>query len=229
MPNLIVSSAVDTFMQSGDKQGMQESISTATGGNAVAFGYQSTASGNNSSAFGYANTADGNYSSAFGYTNTASGYYSSAFGYGNIASAQGSLAVGYQNTASVIGSSAVGYLNTASGGSSSAFGIGNTASGDYSSAVGCRVKTAVNNTQEFGFWAGSTVRSGAVRVHGTGMVQFTVQDRSTEYGDGGTTAGSEADNTLGRGMWAIRRNGLSFILDYNDAGTIKNLTLGTVT
>jgi hypothetical protein len=61
------------------------------------------------------------------------------------------------------------------------------------------------------------------------MVALTVQDRATEYGDGGTTAGSEADNTLGRGMFAIRRNGLQFILDYNDGGTIKNFVLGTVT
>lgn len=215
MPNLIVSSAIDTFMQSGDKQGMQESISTATGGNAVAFGYQSTASGYRSSAFGYLNTASGVYSSAFGYLNTASGNNSSAFG--------------YKNTASGLYSTAVGYGNIASVDYSSAFGAINTASGNFSSAFGSRVKTTVANTQEFGYWSDTFTRAGAVRVHGTGMVQFTVQDRSTEYGDGGTTAGSEADNTLGRGMWAIRRNGLSFILDYNDAGTIKNLTLGTVT
>ena len=60
------------------------------------------------------------------------------------------------------------------------------------------------------------------------MVQQTVQDRATKYTDGGTTAGSEADDTLGRGMFAIRKNGLIFSLDYNDSGTIKTVVLGTV-
>jgi hypothetical protein len=45
----------------------------------------------------------------------------------------------------------------------------------------------------------------------------------------GSGAGSEAASTLPRGMWAIRRNGLSFILDYDDGGTVKNLIIGTVT
>ena len=39
----------------------------------------------------------------------------------------------------------------------------------------------------------------------------------------------ERDNTLARGEFAIRRNGLQFILDYNDAGTVKNIILGTAT
>lgn len=41
--------------------------------------------------------------------------------------------------------------------------------------------------------------------------------------------GVERDNTLARGEFAIRRNGLQFILDYNDAGTVKNIILGTAT
>ncbi len=60
------------------------------------------------------------------------------------------------------------------------------------------------------------------------MAALPVVNSATEPSDGGATAGSEAAGALPRGMWSIRRNGLSFILDYNDAGTVKNLTLGTV-
>jgi hypothetical protein len=38
----------------------------------------------------------------------------------------------------------------------------------------------------------------------------------------------EKDNSIASGEFSIRRNGLQFILDYNDAGTVKSLTLGTV-
>jgi hypothetical protein len=61
------------------------------------------------------------------------------------------------------------------------------------------------------------------------MVSSTIQNKSTPYDDGGTTLGSEADDTLGRGMFSIRRDGLEFVLDYNDGGTIKSIILGTAT
>ena len=173
--------------------------------------------------------ASGDSSSAVGYGNTASGYYSSAVGIINYASRYKSIAVGLGNTASGNYSSAVGRYNTASSMYSSAVGIGNTASGNYSSAVGYKSNTTVANTVELGYWSSSSTRSGAVRIHQTGMVALTLQNRSTEYGDGGATHGSEADNTLMREAYSIRRNGDVIILDVNIGGTVKNLTLGTAT
>ena len=142
----------------------------------------------------------------------ASGYSSSAFGYDNRATGSGSSALGYGNEAHY---------------SSSAIGYDNVASGTYSSVFGHRVTTTVNNTCEVGYWSNGTTRAGAVRMHSTGMVAVTLQNRSTEYGDGGPTHGSEADDTLPRECYAIRRNGDDIILDVNIGGTVKNITLGT--
>ena len=158
----------------------------------------------------------------------ASGYRSSAFGYDNEASGDRSSAVGYSNEASGDYSSAIGYDNEASGDYSSAFGYYNEASGDYSSAFGCRVTTTVNSTCEVGYWSNSTTRAGAVRMHSTGMVAMTVQQRDAALGDGGATAGSEADDTLPRGMVAFRihsSDGTCY-LDWNDGGTVRTITLG---
>ena len=215
---------------------------TASGGNALALGYSNTASGflssaigsNNSassyscSAFGYSNTASQSNSSAIGFYNTASGGNSSAFGYFNTASGNYSSAVGYNNTASQNNSSAIGYDNTASGTNSSAVGWGNTASGNNSSAVGYRARTAVNNTFEAGYWSNATTRGGAIRMHPNGQVAMTIEDSASAPTDGGATAGSEADGTLARGMFAIQKNGTAVTLYYNNGGTIQSLSLGTL-
>jgi len=81
--------------------------------------------------------------------------------------------------------------------------------------------------QELGHWSDSTTRGGAVRVHGTGMVALTMQNRATAYTDGGATKGSEADNTVLREGFAIRRNGDVILIDINVGGTVKTLSLGT--
>jgi hypothetical protein len=61
------------------------------------------------------------------------------------------------------------------------------------------------------------------------MAALTLQNRATEYGDGGTTHGAEADNTLMREAYAIRRNGDAIFMDINIGGTVKNISLGTAT
>lgn len=183
--------------------------------------------GANSALVGIGNTAAGADATSIGRLNTASGAYSLAEGYNNIASGASSFALGISNTASGTISLTLGAENIASGGESTAVGRSNTASGAGSSAFGVGVKTATGSVQEIGKWAGAT-REGAVRIHGgTGMVAMTVQNRATEYDPFVGTAGAEPDNQLAPGMFAIRRNGLNFILDYNDAGTIKNISLGT--
>ena len=42
------------------------------------------------------------------------------------------------------------------------------------------------------------------------------------------TAGAEGIQELGRDMFTIQRDGDAFSLYFNDAGTIKSLSLGTV-
>ena len=200
----------------------------ASGTNSSAFGYGNTASGFNSSAFGHSNTASSYYSSAVGYDNTASGYFSSAFGYLNNAEGNYSSAVGYINSASGDNSSAVGYGNNAEGSEASAIGFTNTASGNNSSAIGQRCKTTIANTAEIGYWSSTTVRAGAIRMHPNGQVAMTIEDSATAPTDGGATAGSEADATLGRGMVAIQKNGTAVTLYFNNGGTIQSLSLGTL-
>ena len=121
-------------------------------------------------------------------------------------------------------------MNSSSSGDASAFGNRCVASASKASAFGYRTKTSVANTAEVGYWSNATTRGAAVRVHGTtGMSSMTVQNRATAYTDGGATAGAEADNTLGREMISLRRNGDVLLLDVNVAGTVKTLSLGTAT
>ena len=182
---------------------------------AVAIGSHTTASGSYATAIGTYATASGSYATATGYGATASGY-------GAIASGSSANATGYVAYAS-------GNTATASGYFATAIGYGATASGYGASAFGYRAKSATANAQELGYWSNSTTRAGAVRVHGTGMVGMTIQNRSTAFGDGGATAGSEADNTLLRGGIAFRRNGDVILVDVNIGGTVKTLSLGTAT
>ena len=161
-------------------------------------------------------------------TQVASGTNSSAIGSRNTASENYSSAIGYDNTASGTNSSAIGYDNIASGYGSSAIGSRNTASGYYSSAFGYRTTTTVNETFEAGYWSNASTRSTAVRLHPNGQVAMTIEDSATAPTDGGATAGSEADGTLGRGMFAIQKNGTALTLYYNNAGTIQSVSLGTL-
>ena len=213
----------------------------ASGGNSIAIGTNSTASGDYCSASGYNAKATNIYCTASGYYSTASGAYSTASGYnakataftasafGNNANASGTdaTAVG-ANAQAISGSStAMGKSASASGAVSTAVGNNANASGYNSTAVGKFVKTTVANTTEIGYWSSTSVRAGAVRVHSTGMVAQTIQNRSTAYGDGGATKGSEADNTVIREGIALRRNGNEILVDLNIAGTVTTLSLGT--
>lgn len=172
----------------------------ASGGSAVTIGNSSIASMENSTAIGTGSTASGDY---------------------------GSTASGYNATASGDGSTANGTGSTASGNYSTSSGSYSTAAGNYSTAAGNYVKTTVNNTSEIGYWSDGTIRGGAIRAHSTGMVAMTIQNRSTAFGDGGATAGSEADNTVIREGIALRRNGNALFIDLNIAGTVTTLSLGT--
>ena len=217
---------------------------TASAGGGVGIGYQNTTSGNyGSSAFGYKNQATGftstsmgaynvasgfSRASAIGYLNRASGDQSSAFGYYNTASGNYSSAFGKSNTASGSNSSAFGWNNVASGNDSCAFGYKNVASGNNSCAFGYLAKTTVANTFEIGRWALVGGRKSVIRMHPNGQVAMTIEDSASAPTDGGATAGSEADGTLARGMFAIQKNGTAVTLYYNNGGSIQSLSLGTL-
>jgi hypothetical protein len=223
-----------TQVASGDNATAIGQNNTASGPYKIAIGRNNTSSGSNfygGVSIGSSNTSSGDYNAcAIGISNTASGYYSVSVGYHNTSSGTASMSVGRQNTSSNLNSIAIGLGNTASGYYSVAVGYVSTVSARDAVVVGRKAKTAVEKTVEIGWWSTATVRGSAIRAHGlTGMVQFTIQNRSAQYGDGGTTAGSEADNQVGREMYAIRRDGDTIKLDVNVAGTMKTLTLGTAT
>jgi trimeric autotransporter adhesin len=215
----------------------------ASGENAVAIGNRATASDDNATASGYRANATNYNATASGYAANATGYSATASGAYTLASGDRSFATGYDanatgNYSTATGSytRATGDFSTASGYAANASGYRATASGatsrasqTNSGAFGHRAKSDTANVQELGYWSNSTTRAGAVRVHGTGMVGMTIQNRSTAFGDGGATAGSEADNTLLRGGIAFRRNGDVILVDVNIGGTVKTLSLGTAT
>lgn len=202
----------------------------ASGAYSSVLGSGNTASGAYSCAVGFASVASGGRSSAFGYQATASNSNATAVGRISTASGPSALSAGAQCTASGYQSMAAGFAAVASGSNSVAVGFGVTASATASSAIGSSAKTTIASTLEVGVWSSSTVRSSAVRLHGaTGMASQSLQNRSTAYTDGGATAGSEADNTLSREMYSIRRNGDVLLIDVNIGGTVKTLSLGTAT
>ena len=192
----------------------------ASGLESVAIGSHTTASATASGSYGYA--------TAVGYDATASGYYgyATAIGYDATASSY-STAVGYSSAATGFASTAIGDLSEASDNFCTAIGYHAKASSTNTSAIGKNVKTTVSNTTEIGYWSGGTTRGGAIRAHSTGMVAMTIQNRATAFGDGGATAGSEADNTVIREGIALRRDGNEILVDLNIAGTITTLSLGT--
>jgi hypothetical protein len=203
----------------------------ASGADCIAIGSNSTASGyyGLSTAIGKGSTASGYYGldTAIGNGTTASGSYGTAIGNNSSSTNIGAIAIGYAAAASGTLSVSIGASCNASGTRASAIGYYSNASGDRSSVIGHSVKTTVDNTAEIGYWSGSTTRAGAIRVHGTGMVAQTIQNRATAYGDGGATKGSEADNTVIREGIALRRNGNEILVDLNIGGTVTTLSLGT--
>ena len=203
----------------------------ASGDGSVTIGNGSTASGYYPSvAIGKGSTASGSDSTAIGPTSTASGNYDSvAIGKGSTASGDyDCLAIGNNATASAqYNATALGSFCQADGDRSTASGYRVIANGDDSTAFGRRVTTTIDKTTEIGYWSGGSTRGGAIRAHGTGMVAMTIQNRSTAFGDGGATAGTEADNTVIREGIAFRRNGNEILIDLNIAGTVTTLSLGT--
>jgi len=200
----------------------------ASGDSAVAFGFSNMASGNNSSAVGSTNQATALYSSTFGYNNSASGQSSVAIGDNNGASGESSVAIGDNNSASSNRTIALGYGNSATSSNSSAIGSSCSVSGTESHAFGSDVAISSPYSVEVGVWSTSSVRDSAVKITKDGGVALTCENSATAPSDN-STPGNEDIGELGRSMFTIQRDGDDFTLYFNDAGTIKSVSLGTVT
>ena len=202
----------------------------ASGDYSHSSGRDNTASAEAASAIGFANEATQTNSTAVGHKNDATGLISSAIGSANLASGDNSSAFGRTNTASATGSSAFGFNNIASGDNASAIGFNNNVSARESHAFGRYTNVGVADVTEIGNNNSLTQREGAIRISGSGngQIAMTVRNHANPPGDGGATSGSELFNRLPRDMWSIQRDGLTFKLYFNDNGTVKSLTLGTV-
>jgi hypothetical protein len=216
-----------TQVATGSNSVVLGSYSSAEGSYSSVIGNYSSASGSNSVVLGNFSSAEGNYSSVVGVYSSASGDYSSASGYNAYADGDSSTASGSYATATGDYATGIGYSSSAPADYATAVGTSAKAQGISSTTVGRNVKTTVANTTEIGYWSSSSVRAGAIRVHGTGMVAQTFQDRATEYGASAAAKGSEADNELATGMFSIRANGNDIHLDLNIGGTVKTIPLGT--
>lgn len=146
-----------------------------------------------------------------------------------------SFAAGISNTAGGTGvseSTAVGLFNTSYGFFASAFGYANTNYTQYGTVVGANIKNGnlSNNVVEVGKWNElSPVRDCALNMQESGQVAFTINSSDSAPTDGGATAGQENSGELARGMYTIQKNTSDAVtMYYNDAGTIKSLSLGTL-
>ena len=207
-------------------------------------GYGNVVNDEKSIAAGFTNSTTGKSSAVIGDSNACTGDNSIVIGKINSVNSSDSTAIGYSNSVSGTGgakSVAVGYSNTTSGDTAIALGANNNVTSSFSSAVG--VNNAVSNTEshafgrnisisspysvEIGLWGSSSVRNSAVKVTYNGGVALTCENRASAPSDQ-STAGAEDVNELGRSMFTIQRNGDAFTLYFNDAGTVKSLSLGSV-
>lgn len=174
----------------------------ASGQNAVALGKSCTSSGIQSVAIGNACTAADNYNVAIGQ---------------NCGSEGGD------------GCTAIGYLCGSNGFTADAVSMGwqSITQGERVGAIGRHVNNTADDCYEFGMWSSSTVRVGAIRFNLNGSASLTLPNTATAPTDGGATKGDEANGTLMREGYAIRRNGNDLLIDVNVGGVIKTLSLGT--
>ena len=145
-----------------------------------------------------------------------------AIGHNTDATVQKAIAIGAEAQATGAQAIAVGDRANVSATKGAAIGYRSDQDGTNSVVVGHRIKNTVSSVAEIGYWSDGSTRGGAVRINGgTGQVSATIQNRSSAYTDGGATKGSEADNTLMREAYSVRRSGTKLLADLNVGGTIS--------
>jgi hypothetical protein len=234
------------------------SITTASGGYCTAIGIFCDAAGvEGATAIGAVNSASASLATAIGYSNTALAEGAIAIGSNNVARTEYSAAIGSgsevanNNTTRLNSSGSSGaYVRLHGNTGMCAFTVQNRAT-EYDDAKRSQSVTitrsgsaATVTLANHGYSVGALVTiAGATQTAYNGS-KIIIATNTNEFvyevlGSPATPATGtitavaadkvERDNTLARGEFAIRRNGLQFILDYNDGGTIKNIILGTAT
>lgn len=217
----------------------EANYAVAVGSDAEAQGIKCVAVGYNAKAFDA--TGDGETGNSVAIGNNV-GAQAGCVAIGKNCSADGdadiggrSVAVGISNTAGGVGvteGTAIGLFNTANGFFSTAVGYGNSVGRQYGNVFGSNVSLSGSsgNSLEIGSWAPYTgVRQGSLNMQDSGQVAFTINNSDTPPTDGGATEGSELAGELARGMYTIQKNTSDAVtMYYNDAGTIKTLSLGTL-
>lgn len=223
---------------------------TASASETVAMGVESQASGACTTAVGYQATATQDHSVAIGHQPIAFGENAVSLGSDNsarnvagtdpsVGGTTGAVAVGLQNNATGVATGsgngnnagmalAVGYGNNVLGDNSSAFGVENDINASDSHAFGQYVEVSQPYSLELGYWspAGSTRISG-VKLDYDGGVSITCANKA----DAPTAQSQNGDETadeLGTGMYQIQRLGDAVTLYVNVGGTIKSISLGTL-
>ena len=208
----------------------------ASGDNSVAIGFENKASNDNCIAVGSGNTASGSGSAAFGNYNISTGQFSVALGRNLFARMDSSVVVGKECFATGSDSTikegiSIGQLCHVS--SHHGMVIGNNVTIGTSASKG---------TTEIGQWSVNGIppisgyhverfesNSGhSIRMHPDRQIALSIASSSTAPVDGGVVDGDEVSGSLPREMFTIQRDGDAFSLYFNDAGTIKSLSLGTV-
>ena len=123
---------------------------------------------------------------------------------------------------------AVGYNNNVLGDNSSAFGVENDVSASDSHAFGQNVEVSQPYSLELGYWSPSgSSRISGVKLDYDGGVSITCANKP----DAPTAQSQNGDETaeeLGTGMYQIQRLNDAVTLYVNVGGTIKSISLGTL-
>lgn len=200
----------------------------ASGTGASAFGTGNTASGDFSNALGSRNVASSDRATAVGAFNTASGVRSTAIGSSSSATSIQGISLGHGNSVAAANNGiAIGVSNYVEGNNSTAIGTDIDVLEDNAHAFGNNIQTSSPNNFEIGLWSDASTRKTAVKATYDGGIALTCENSASAPSDQ-ATAGAEDVAELGRDMFTIQRNGNAFTLYFNDGGTIKSLSLGSV-
>ena len=189
-------------------------------------------------------------------TMIASGTRSMSFGRHNTASGDGGIAVG--NNCQSTKDSSIAFGRSAQSKMESGIAIGNGVtldhptnqqgvcigvnsycSADRSTAFGNLVGVtsgSSSGTMELGNWSTDPTTGGrfngnfgnSIRMHYDRQVAFSIADNSTDPIDGGASAGNEPSGSLPRGMFTFQKDFDDVKMFFNDQGTIKSLSLGSL-
>ncbi len=190
----------------------------------IAIGDGNSASGFGAITFGRDNSStSGGYGIAMGISNTADGS-SVSVGKSNTSTDSG-IAVGINCTAN---NSSVALGNDCDVGSPTGIAIGSGAKCDQISCFAIGQSSKVLTGSDISTFEIGNGRTNALRGHPDGQIALTLNNSSSAPTDGGSTNFAEANSTLPRSMFSIQRDGDAFTLYFNDAGTVKSLSLGNV-